>query len=219
MKTGELEIKEIYADSSARMICAPELIPRPGQYLLADIRGADSPVALPLFQSESTPEGFRSAPPIPSSWMPGAKLIARGPLGHGFSIPPAARKVALIAYDDSPFRLRGLIPLAFKQNAEVALLCDSPVGDLPESVEVQPLRALTDILKWADFIAADVARENLRQFNVMLSGYSLPETQVLIRAPMPCGGLAECGACAITSDYHWKLVCKDGPVFHWEDIR
>jgi hypothetical protein len=218
MRTGEVEIKEIYLDSSARMSCAHELIPNPGQYLLADISASDSPVTIPVFPSESTPDGFRSAPALPSTWTPGTHLIARGPLGHGFSIPTPARKVALIAFDDSPARLRGLIPLAFKQGAEVVLLCNSVVNDFPESVEIQPLQALTDILKWTDYIAADVARENFDQFKAVLSGYILPETQVLIRAPMPCGALAECGACALTIDHHWKMICKEGPVFKLDEL-
>jgi hypothetical protein len=219
MRLGEAVIKEIYVDSSARLLCPPELLPNPGQYLLADMRRSDSPVATPVFLSESTPEGFRSAPAIPSTWMPGAHLAIRGPIGHGFATPPAARKIALIAYDDSPARLRGLIPLSFKQGAEIVLLCNSPVNDLPESIEVQPLQALTEVLKWTDFIAADVARENFQQFKTLLSGLTLPETQILIRAPMPCGALAECGVCALTIDHQWKMVCKDGPVFRIEDLK
>ncbi len=218
MKHGEARISEIYLDSSARIVCAPELIPNPGQYLLAMLSASDSPAAIPLFPSESTPEGFRSAPGIPASWTPGARIFLRGPIGHGFAIPPAARKVALIAYDDSPSRLRGLIHPAFKLGAEVVLLCNASVSDFPESVEIQPMQALTDILKWADYIAADVMRENFSSFKTALNGIALPETQVLLRVPMPCGGLAECGACALTSGYHWKMICKDGPVFNLRDL-
>ena len=175
-------------------------------------------MAIPIFLSESTPDGFRSAPALPSSWTPGTRLIARGPLGHGFSIPASARKIVLLAFDDSPARLRGLIPLAFKQKAEVVLICNSVVNDLPESVEVQPLQALKEILHWADFIAADVARENWDQFKETLKVNIQPETQVLIRAPMPCGALAECGVCALTIDYHWKMICKEGPVFKMGEL-
>jgi NAD(P)H-flavin reductase len=218
MRTGEVEIKEIYLDASARILAPPELIPAPGQYLLADMRGSDSPVAIPIFPSEPASDGFRSAPALPSTWTPGARLIARGPLGHGFSIPASARKIALIAFDDSPARLRGLISLAFKQKAEVVLLCNSSVNNLPESVEIQPLQALTEILNWADFIAADIARENWSQFKEALKK-NTPETQVLIRTPMPCGALAECGACALTIDYHWNMICKEGPVFKMGELE
>jgi NAD(P)H-flavin reductase len=220
MKTGQVEIKEIYLDSSARIVAPTELIPAPGQYLLADLPAANSPAAIPIFPSESTSDGFRSAPALPSTWTPGTRLTARGPLGHGFSIPAPARRIALLAFDDSPARLRGLIPLAFKQNAEVVLVCNSVVNDLPESVEVQPLQALTEILNWADFVAADIARENWTQFKEsMKKNVNIPpEAQVLIRAPMPCGALAECGVCALTIDYHWKMICKEGPVFKMGEL-
>ncbi len=218
MKTGDLEIKEIFLDCSARIVCARELIPLPGQYLLASRSEDDSPLAVPIFPAESTPDGFYAAPVLSSTWQPGARLRARGPIGHGFRIPPAARKVALIAYDDAPYRLRGLISLAFQQSAEVVLLANSPAPNLPESVEVQPLQAWSEIVRWADFIAADAQRENWAQFKTMMSGYKLPETQILIRAPMPCGGLAECGACALPAGHWWKMICKDGPVFRWDEI-
>lgn len=216
MKIGEGQLKEIYLDSSALIVCAPGLIPAPGQYLLADLPASNAPVSIPIFPSESTPIGFRSAPTLPAAWMPGTRLNLRGPLGHGFSIPVAARKIALIAFDDSPARLRGLVPLALKQKAEIVLVCNSIVNDLPESVEIQPMQALKEILKWADFVAVDLARENLDQLKEVIQ--KMPETQALIRAPMPCGALAECGVCALTIGYHWKMICKEGPVFAIGDL-
>src|SRR3972149_7391694 len=117
MKIGEGQLHEIYLDSGARITCPPELIPAPGQYLLAHARGSDSPLAVPIFFSDSAPNGFRSAPLVNSTWLPGTRLNLRGPLGHGFSISASARKVALIAFDDSPARLRGLISIALKQKA------------------------------------------------------------------------------------------------------
>jgi hypothetical protein len=222
MKNGAGQLAEIYLDSCARIICPPELIPAPGQYILAHAHGLDAPLAVPVFFSDSAPNGFRSAPPLPLSWMPGTQLNLRGPLGHGFSIPAFARKVALIALDESPARLRGLINIALKQEAEVVLVCDTPVEDFPEAVEVQPPQAMTDIYKWADYAAFDMARENLNQLREML-GKNNPaqqprEAQVLVRAPMPCGALAECGICALTIRHEWKMICKDGPVFELNSI-
>jgi len=220
MKTGVGQVKEIYWNSSARILVPPDLIPAPGQYLLAHARESDSPVAIPLFLSEAAPDGFRAAPPTPSAWIPGARLNLRGPLGHGFALPASARKVALIAFDDAPERLRGLIALAFKQKAEAVLVCASAIEDIPEAVEVQPLPALSEIIAWADYVAADVARENLQQFKEALlkAGQTTPQTQILIRAPMPCGALAECGVCALTAKGQWKLICKEGPVFDMEKL-
>ena len=223
MKIGEGQLFEIYLDSSIRIICPPELIPAPGQYILAHASGSDSPLAVPVFFSDSAPNGFRSAPMINSPWNPGAHLNLRGPLGRGFSIPSFARKVALIAFDESPARLRGLILIALKLDAEVVLVSDSALDDIPEVVEVQPLQAMTDIYQWADYAAFDVARENLNQlkekFGRMNQAKSPREAQVLVRAPMPCGALAECGVCALTIRHEWKMICKDGPVFEMKELQ
>lgn len=223
MKIGEGQLFEIYLDSSIRIICPPELIPAPGQYILAHASGSDSPLAVPVFFSDSAPNGFRSAPMMNSSWNPGTRLNLRGPLGRGFSIPSFARKVALIAFDESPARLRGLILIALKLDAEVVLVSDSALDDIPEVVEVQPLQAMTDIYQWADYAAFDVARENLNQlkekFGRMNQAKSPREAQVLVRAPMPCGALAECGVCALTIRHEWKMICKDGPVFEMKELQ
>lgn len=223
MKIDKGIIKEIFLDGSARIDCPPELIPTPGQYLLAHTPASNSPTADSVFFSRSAPNGFIAATPVPNSWSPGTTLNLRGPLGHGFIIPAAARKIALIAFDDSPTRLHGLIPLALKQGAEIVLLCDSPANDLPEVVEVQPLRAMPEILRWADFAAIDVARENLNQLREKMGegkqAKAQCEAQVLIRTQMPCGALAECGVCAVVIRHQWKMACKDGPVFDWKEIQ
>ena len=223
MKTAQGKLEEIYLDGSARIACPPELTPAPGQYLLAHADGSDSPLPVPVFSSLPSPQGgFRSAPGLPASWRPGHSLHLRGPIGHGFTIPTSARKVALVAFDDSTARLLGLLSSALKQNAEVVVICNSTTEDLPEIVEVQPLKALSDALQWAEYAAMDVSRENLNQLKDRLAGKeqitAKIEAQVLIRAPMPCGALAECGVCALTIHHDWKMICKDGPVFELRDL-
>ncbi len=222
MKHGTGIIKEVFLDGSAQIDCTTDLIPAPGQYLLAHAPASDSPIADSVFFSRSTANGFIAAAPLPVFWMPGISLNLRGPLGHKFVIPFAARKVALVAFDDSPARLHGLISLALEQKSEVVVLCDSKTSGLPEVVEIQPLQAMREILQWADYAAIDVARENLNQLLEKLGGWDQPkarcEAQVLIRAQMPCGALAECGACAVTIHHQWRMVCKDGPVFELNEL-
>jgi NAD(P)H-flavin reductase len=222
MKTAKGKLEELYLDGSARIACPPELTPAPGQYLLAHADGSDAPLPVSLFSSLPTPTGFRSASPLPSSWRPGDSLTLRGPIGHGFAIPSPARRIVFVAFDDSPARLQGLISIALKQNAEVVVVCNSQTEDLPEVVEVQPLKALLDVLQWADYAAMDVSRENLNQLREMLAGKEQVkakiEAQVLIRTAMPCGALADCGVCALTLHHEWKMACKDGPVFGLRDL-
>ncbi|HLO18026.1 MAG TPA: hypothetical protein VK206_24560, partial [Anaerolineales bacterium] len=167
---------------------------------------------------------------IPESWHPGIELHLRGPLGRGFTLPISARKVGLVAFDDSPARLKGLIWQALKREAAVVLVCDSTPDHLPNDVEVHPMSSLQEIVEWADYLALDVARENLNQMREQLGkanqfaagkarvGPSRNDAQILVRTPVPCGGLAECGICAVTSKSNWKLACKDGPVFDWNEL-
>jgi hypothetical protein len=156
-------------------------------------------------------------------------LNLRGPLGHGFSLPPAARRVALVAYGEDSDRLHGLVSLASKQGASVTLLCRAVPENLPEEVEAQPLNLLEETIRWADYIAFDVAREVLPELMERLGAKNqVPirttrrvdfEAQVLVRAPMPCGALADCGVCALIVGQSWVMVCKDGPVFDLSRLK
>jgi hypothetical protein len=102
------------------------------------------------------------------------------------------------------------------------LLCADAPEDLEEEVEIQPLRVMEEISQWADYIAADVARENLPELRRKLNGAGYaparPEAQVLIRTSMPCGAMAECGVCAVRLRNSWTMVCRDGPVFPLSEL-
>ena len=203
----------------ARIACPEKLIPGPGQYLLAS-DSSDAALPVPIFYTDSAPQGFTTL--VPNSWSPGRILQLRGPLGRGFTLPFSARKIGLVALDDAPARLRGLIQPALKQDASVVLLCGQSGDDVPDEVEVQPLSALEDILPWADYLALDVDRNNLQPLVERLRQQNSPsviqQAQVLIRTPMPCGGIAECGSCAVVTKSGWQMACKDGPVFDLREI-
>jgi hypothetical protein len=225
MRTAKGCITEIYFQGrrAARLTCPPALIPAPGQYLLAQA-GDDAPLPAPVFQAGTTPGGFYAAPPIPSDWLPGTELTLRGPLGHGFHLPAAARKVALAAFGDNSARLLSLLEPALAQNAAVVLLTDTPPIDLPTALEISPLSALPEIAPWADYLALDAPRAALAAIHEILhpdsrtsfSGYA---QEILIETPLPCGGMAECGVCAVRTRKGYRLACKDGPVFDLETLR
>ncbi len=203
--------------AAARLIVPPNLIPAPGQYLLAYDPDSDDPIAVALFPAGISPEGLLVAPPLPSAWFPGRLLALRGPLGHGFSLPPGARRVALAAVDLSPAYLLGLLPQAFEQGAAVCLLCQDPPVDLPTEVEIRPLATLEEVCHWADYLALAISRAGwyAQRTALFQSGLALPEwVQVLIRTAMPCAALASCGVCAVEMlPDRPALVCEEGPVF------
>jgi hypothetical protein len=204
---------------AARILCPEKSIPRPGQYLLAHAAGTDSPLAVPVFATRSEPDGFLAAPSAPADWVPGMRLHLRGPLGHGFDLPASARRCGLIALEAgaSARRLLALLDVAFRHGAAVTLVCDAPPDDLPLQVEVQPRHAVSEVCGWADYVAIDVGRDSLHGLRASL-GLSNPawlkaQAQVLVRAPMPCGGLAGCGVCAVEGRRGTQLACEGGPVF------
>jgi dihydroorotate dehydrogenase electron transfer subunit len=224
MSIGKGKVLELILQDGCRhahISCPPGLMPSPGQYLLAG-DGSDSPLPVPLFHTDSAPQGFIAAASVPDSWNPGLELDLRGPLGRGFTLPVSARKVGLVAFDDSPVRLRGLIQPALRQEAAVVLVCRSAPEHLPDDVEVQPLSALQEIVEWADYLACDVRRENLNDLRERLGKLNQlaagRDAQILIRTPVPCGGSADCGICAVNLQSGWKLACKDGPVFSWSEV-
>lgn len=225
MHTAQGQVVELLLENGirrARISCPANLIPAPGQYLLAGSASLLDPLPVPLFSTESTPFGFTAAPPIPAEWAPGTTLPLRGPLGRGFTLPHAARKVALIPFDGAADRLKGLIRPALSQGAAVTLVSEADEAELPEVVEVQPFTALEEVLAWAEYAAFDVLRESLPGLKERLGGLNQAaagkEAQVLVQTPVPCGGIGECAACAVTLKSGWKLACKEGPVFEWGEV-
>lgn len=225
-KQADCQLVEIYFENGltgGRVMCPPEMNPSPGQYLLAHDLASDASIPVPIFPAGSTPTGFTIAPPIPVGWVPESRLSLRGPLGHGFNLPASARRVALVAVDGNPYRLLPLLDSALTNKAAVTLLSESLPADLPAEVEVQPITMLLEAADWADYLAMDVMRESLpalwKMFPEGDQGWTVKDAQVLVLTPVPCGGMAECGVCAVNLRRGWKMACKDGPVFSLRDLR
>jgi NAD(P)H-flavin reductase len=205
---------------TARLLCDPALIPSPGRYVRAHEAGSGALLASALFLAERASGGFIAAPPIPSAWRPGGELNMRGPLGRGFTLPPAARRVALCCIGVDAARLLPLVEMTLRQHAAVTLVCDNLPADLPLQLEVQPMQALSEVCAWSDYAAFDVERDALGDLLHRLDEFrralTMAPAEVLARVPMPCGGSADCGVCSIRTPGGFKLACVDGPVF---DLR
>lgn len=219
-----MEIRLDGSDRAAWIACPTAAIPQPGQYVQAwSPQDQQVAVGWSLFAAESNAYGFLTASPIPHSWEPRTALVLRGPLGKGFQVPDTARRLALVALGD---RLSRLLPLgieAIERQMAVALFTDCALPNLPAAMEVNPLSALTEAFTWADFMALDLLIEQFEHLRHTLGqpvGQRLPcPAQALVVAPMPCAGLAECGACGVPSRNSWKLCCQDGPVFDLDELE
>jgi hypothetical protein len=222
-------VRQIQLDHWGRpgvwIACPQAAIPAPGQFLIGRaIEDEAEVLGTPLFTAGTESDGFLAAPPLPATWYPGTRLKLRGPSGRGLHLPERALRLALIALGKTPARLLPFAAQALAQpGTTVALFTDASLPWLPAALEAQPLQNIPEALAWADFLAIDiplVSLPGLRPALGMKAGDRLPcPGELLIETPMPCGSLADCGACAVPGRRGWKLACRDGPVFDINEIE
>lgn len=226
MAHGAWEIKEFGLTNGIVRLhvpAIPNLHPQPGQYFLAFSPQTDEALSAPLFFTDSNATDYILAGQFPAHWQPGTKLIWRGPLGHGFQLPPAARRVTLVEWGTQSYSLSALVNLALTQNASVVWYSRHLPEWLPPSVEVLPLESLVEALDWADYQAIECDYKDIAQLAAALSNSSSYKpgciTEVLLHTPLTCGAMAECGVCAVPTKTGWKLACKDGPVYNFDELE
>ncbi len=207
-----------------RITCPAGAIPSAGQYLLAsDLDDPNAVLGTPLFIIEKSLQGFWAAPLQPAAWGPGTNLDLVGPLGHGFELPHNLQRLGLIALGETVSRLMPLVLLTAQTQGGMTLFTDLTLPILPVALEVYPLASLKEYLDWPDFMTLEVPLSRLpvlREVLGLLDGNMLPcPAQVLITTPIPCAGIAQCGACAVPSLRGWKLACEDGPVFDLNSLK
>lgn len=227
--------------------------PRPGQFYLAQcagpgapyLRRAIFPVCVPLPGDPGLqillPAG-RIAADSGLAWLasrrPGERVDALGPLGRGFTPPPAAKNLLLAGSGPDVGPLLGLAHRAVEHHCNVILALQTlraadlpPTRALPPAVEVQLATAdgsrghrgdiltrLEAAIRWADaFFAVGDARF-YRDFWRALARTRLRLTanaaQALVAdAPLNICGTGVCGLCATPTAQGTKLACLHGPVF------
>jgi hypothetical protein len=221
-------ITEIRLEAGGQMeafvACPVEAIPDAGQYSLAsDLDDPEEVLRVPLFIAEKSMHGFWAAPPIPVSWRPGTHLDLVGPLGHGFVLPRVVQRLGLVALGNTISRLMPLVGQIGQSHGGMTLFTDLPLPRIPALLEAYPLASLVEALDWPDFLVFDLPLHRLSELKDVLGlpdGAGLPcQTQVLVTTPIPCVGLAHCGACAVPAQRGWKLACEDGSVFDLNQLK
>jgi len=199
---------------------------RPGQYIQISEDTEDALLPRSLMLCRTDAESTLFCGEMNPAWRPGDRLRLRGPLGNGFHLPAAARRVVLAAHADSSLNpLLALADQALAAGAEVAVLSDQPLEDLPAAIEVLPKEELPEALNWADFCAFVCAYDDLPRFARQIRNSSSINvtdrvcTQVLVVTDMICAEGVTCGICALPTRKGWRLACKDGPVFDFRDLE
>jgi dihydroorotate dehydrogenase electron transfer subunit len=168
----------------------------------------------------------------------GDKIDLLGPMGNGFSIDSNSQNILLAAGG------MGIAPLcwtarsAINQGKSVKLLIGAknssllfPQHLLPHGIETHIITEdgsagkkgmattlLPEQAKWADqiFICGPLPMYHAINKNYLACLKDKP-VQVSLEIRMGCG-LGFCYACTIKTLQGLKQVCKDGPVFNFEDI-
>lgn len=215
---------DVGGQREAWIACPDEAIPRAGQYVHAsNLDEPEEVLGIPLYQVEKSVDGFWAAANIPNSWKPGTDLELVGPLGQGFELSREVQRLGLVAFGVTISRLMPLVEQIAQSHGVVTLFTDLPLPRIPALLEAYPLASLREALDWPDFLAVDLPLQKLFELRNMLGlsdGNRLTcPAQVLITTPMPCAGLAHCGACAVPARRGWKLACEDGPVFDLHQLK
>jgi len=215
-KKGRLaELRLFAGEEQALIACPPEMVPAPGQYLLAAERGAIH--AIPLFFAGTWKQGFLAVKPHQVMWQPGTVLTLFGPLGNGFHLPGDAQRLAMLEMGNSNSCLLPMVRLMNYPDARVTLFSNAPMVDLPPEMEAYPMQDFPDSLDWADFFIVDLPLENVDSLSMIFPQTVLRPVgirgQVLVQGKMPCCGVGKCGVCSIKVKRAWRLACEDGPVF------
>jgi NAD(P)H-flavin reductase len=200
--------------------------PQPGQYFQAHrVADQDAVTAVSLFPGGITDgeaeDSFTTAPHVPAHWQPGDELLLRGPLGKGFALPNHAVRLALASLSDECAHLLPLAAEVLARGGEVALFTEYSTPRLPAQLEISPLAGLEKALLWANFLAVSGMPEQVAALKADLYPRKMMPcpAQALVLIPMPCGGLAECGVCALPDRKGQTLLaCEDGPVFEWNQL-
>ncbi len=219
----DILLKEVYLTEGGllgRLDLPLSLRMSPGQYLMARCQDVLEPLPTPLFKMGALEGPWLGN--LPASWLAGMTLQVRGPLGHGFTLPVGCQNLVLASLTGSATRLLPLIQIALNRGIAVTLLADTLPPDLPLEVELLPLADLSQAPVWADVLAIEALPldvlnlHHLVHQNTPTSRRS--DVQVLVHTPLPCGGQAGCGICAVHGRKTDLLACKDGPVFHLSDL-
>ena len=218
---------------------------RPGQYVMVRCgEGYDMPLRRPLSIHRSSTDGglalLFAVVGHGTEWLAnrrkGERLDLLGPLGNGFGIRALSRNLLLVAGGVGIAPLVALAEQAVSNHSVTLLVGDKtatriyPQRLLPHGVETVVVTedgsagltgTVCDILPGfvsdADQVFACGPLAMYREMAAISRSPVGKPTQVLLEAVLGCG-FGACLSCTVETAHGRRLVCKDGPVFEFDDI-
>jgi dihydroorotate dehydrogenase electron transfer subunit len=192
---------------------------------------------LNLFRRRNGATGFLFTDAKPwGKWLaqrrPGDVVDCIAPLGCGYSLDKATRRLLLAAEGIGISAVAPLIDQALSVSVEVCVVSIGrdersrfPAGLLPEEVEVVPATLaeagaeLGKRLAWADQLALAVGAPILRETQAQIreSGRRLA-AHAIIEEKMACG-VGACLGCIVRTKRGNETACVAGPVFDLMELR
>jgi dihydroorotate dehydrogenase electron transfer subunit len=213
-----------------------------GRFVLADLGGLLREALFPARVEPQFLEVLVSPDHAIASLKPGVQVSIIGPLGNGYSIPAATRRLLLVADVPHVPVLLPLVALGAPWDRDITLLLAAdtvaqlyPLRLLPPAVEVHIATtdgsagrpgdlagSFTELVGWADHIciAADpvsypALARIVRERRVVPA---VAFAEALVSPPMACG-VGACQGCAVATNEGVRLACTDGPVFDLLDLH
>ncbi|MCL6430258.1 MAG: hypothetical protein K6V36_05275 [Anaerolineae bacterium] len=216
---------------------APEIArtASPGQFAM--VRCADSwdPYlrrALPFLRLEEESISFLFAGDDPGlGWLArrplGERVSVMGPLGRGFDLQPATRRLLLATQTGPVGPLLGLAARALASDLSVSLILEAAAARnlaaiVPGAVEVIPAPAMgfwgvvAEHLTWADQTAIAASVEDLPRWSG-LQTLRPGQVECFVEKGLACG-LGWCGSCLTDTHRGPRRVCTGGPVFDLREL-
>lgn len=170
----------------------------------------------------------------------GDELDVLGPLGNGFQINEASRRLLLVAGGIGVAPLTFLAQQAIAEGRSVKLLsgaataqCLYPHANVPDLMQVTQDGSdgekgmVTDFIPslagWADQVFACGPIPMYRTMARMSRDLDDTPIQIALEQVMACG-VGACRGCAVPTTRGMRMVCQDGPVFDlgeilWDEVR
>ena len=154
-------------------------------------------------------------------WEIGDELKLRGPIGEGFRAIRPYQNLLLIDLENEIQSLYSLMEEGLNSGKNVVYSAKETNFPIPSSVEIMPLELSQETIRWADFIAVEVNRDDLQKFsNLFFQIRELNiDCDVLVHCPILCSGKSECMVCAIKTKRGWVKTCQNGQVIKLDQLE
>ena len=192
---------------------------KPGQFLIVYHPEKDDHL-IPIYFSLQM-DGIFFSKPLNANWEIGDHLIAKGPIGAGFSEDSNFQNLLCVSIGKPKGSLIPVIENSVNIGKNVAYMVEEINFILPNSVEIVIPETLDETLLWADNILIEGKRDHLKENLGLLRKImnSKIPTEILIYCPILCSGGSQCLICSVKTKKGWIKTCQHGTVFNLDELE